>query len=192
MQLPEAKAEESPEDRQKRWSRESYLRNKEKVLAKSKARYADPDLRAAKLAKGKEWHERNKADKNAKNLEAYYKNHESRRAKRKEWLDANRDVVRQKAREYAKMNPDVLNRNTRKRYARKTQATPAWANSFFIAEAYKLAKLREVVCGGKWHVDHIVPLRSKLVCGLHCEANIRVIRAEENWRKNNKTWPGMP
>lgn len=181
---------ETKEERQRRWSRESYLRNRERVLQRSRDRYAaDPE---AKRAKGREWYEANREAQNAKNLANYYAKPEERRVSRKAWLDANRDEVRRKAREYAKAHPDVLNRNTRLRVARKLQATPAWANEFFIQEAYALAKLRERVCGGKWHVDHIVPLRSKLVCGLHTESNLCVIPAMENWRKNNKTWPDMP
>ncbi len=181
---------ETKEERQRRWSRESYLRNRDRVLQRSKERYAaDPE---AKLAKAREWYAANREGKNAKNLANYYANREDRQAARKAWLDANRGEVRRKASEYAKTHPDVLNRNTRLRVARKLRATPAWANEFFIAEAYALAKLREKICGGKWHVDHVVPLRSKLVCGLHVEHNLRVIPAMENWRKNNRVWPDMP
>ena len=78
------------------------------------------------------------------------------------------------------------------RYARKLQATPAWANDFFIQEAYALAKLREKICGGKWEVDHIVPLKSSLVCGLHTESNLRVIPRSQNRVKKNTYWPDMP
>jgi hypothetical protein len=41
-------------------------------------------------------------------------------------------------------------------------------------------------------VDHIIPLKSDFVCGLHCHTNLRVITAEENKAKNNRYWPDMP
>lgn len=79
-----------------------------------------------------------------------------------------------------------------KQRARKVQATPVWANKFFIDEIYDLANRRTKLFGFSWHVDHIVPLKSKLVCGLHCEANLQVITGSENCSKNNRYWPEMP
>lgn len=80
----------------------------------------------------------------------------------------------------------------RERQARKLMATPAWSNSFFVEEAYDLAALRRKITGGKWVVDHVVPLKSRLVCGLHAHTNIRVTTHAVNASKGNRWWPDMP
>jgi 5-methylcytosine-specific restriction endonuclease McrA len=49
-------------------------------------------------------------------------------------------------------------------------------------QAMELTKLT----GERYVVDHIVPLISDEVCGLHVPWNLRVITQEENLRKSNK------
>jgi len=93
---------------------------------------------------------------------------------------------------WRKRNRDKVNAKKARRMASKLQATPKWASPFFMSEAYHLAKLRKQICGGDWHVDHIVPLRSPIVCGLHWEKNFAVIPGKTNQAKGNRQWPDMP
>lgn len=79
--------------------------------------------------------------------------------------------------------------NNAERAAKKMRALPKWANHFFMSEAYHLAALRSRLLGVPHEVDHIVPLRSSLVCGLHCESNLRVITKAANMDKGNRWWP---
>jgi hypothetical protein len=65
------------------------------------------------------------------------------------------------------------------------QQTPAWANLGYMNLFYKIAKLEQQRIGSPVHVDHIYPLKSNWVCGLHCEQNMQLLLAKDNLRKNN-------
>lgn len=80
----------------------------------------------------------------------------------------------------------------RERDMRMRQASPAWRSKELIEAAYRLATARTRDTGRVWHVDHVVPLHSPLVCGLHTEANLQVIPGRENLAKGNRYWPDMP
>lgn len=83
-----------------------------------------------------------------------------------------------------------------KRRARKLHATQPWFGEFddlVAVEAAHLAALRERVTGFAWHVDHMVPLQARNVCGLHVAQNLQVIPAWLNLAKRNQlqlTAPG--
>jgi hypothetical protein len=81
---------------------------------------------------------------------------------------------------------------TQKRRAAKLVATPGWADSEKMFDVYLAAMMKEYETGIPHHVDHIVPLVSDIVCGLHCEANLQVLTQYENLAKNNRVWPDMP
>ena len=84
-------------------------------------------------------------------------------------------------------------RMQRRREILQHDRMPIWANLFFIEEIYELCAQRNAMraLGVRWDVDHIVPLSSPLVCGLHVEANLRVIPQIENRQKCNRFWPDM-
>jgi len=161
-------------------------RNRESILAKHKAYYAAN--REAIRAKQKAYRDANKDRINKKELERIRLNPEQKRRSNAAYRAANKE----KRAAWVKENAALFRHYTSRRKAAKRQATPAWANQFFIEEAYRLADLRTKMTGIDWHVDHIVPLISPLVCGLHVEHNLRVIPGVENLRKNNKHWPDMP
>lgn len=108
------------------------------------------------------------------------------------WSAANSKHVVSKVREWRKANPGAHDANNWRRRAAKTCATPAWADPDAMRAIYAEAKRMQRDTGIKMHVDHIVPLISKLVCGLHVENNLQILPARENGRKSNRHWPDMP
>lgn len=81
-----------------------------------------------------------------------------------------------------------LNKEARKpiqaRYrARKLNAITKWADVEKIKQIYNN-------CPEGYHVDHIIPLQGKYVCGLHVENNLQYLLASENLSKGNnyKYW----
>ena len=80
---------------------------------------------------------------------------------------------------YKLNNKSLINADAAKRRATKLKATPKFANLNKIKEIYKN-------CPKGYHVDHIIPLRGKTVCGLHVEWNLQYLTPSENTSKSNK------
>lgn len=158
-----------------------YQRNKERAKAQSaryriehKAEYEDQQRR---------YREKNRARKRAYTAAWRAANPGRQKEMVREWQRKNRGRWIAAIRRWQRENP---------REVAERKATPMWANHFFIAEAYDLALLRTKALGYPWHVDHIVPLRAKIVCGLHVHNNLRVIPGLVNLAKGNRFWPDMP
>ena len=120
---------------------------------------------------------------------SYYADIERSRAKARAKREKHKERISAYIKRWALANPDRRRATVRAYQTAKRKAKPAWANDFFIEEAYHLAVVRERTLGGKWHVDHIVPLRGKTVCGLHVEHNLQVLPGPENLSKSNRYWP---
>ncbi len=157
--------------------------------------------------------ESKKALKRAQKREWAAKNPEKRRAALLKYRLANLDHIRAQAREYAKrkyaenkvgaldrgrqwkaQNPEknkVITKGwkqrnkgrccaiQRRREAAKINAVPIWADLLAIRAFYEARPEGH-------HVDHIYPLQSDWVCGLHVLENLQYLPAVENLRKGNR------
>ena len=140
----------------------------------------------------KQWAKENPDKVSANNKHWRQRHPEQTKQIRVAWADAHPESLPKRKKRWRTAHPERKAAEQRQREAKKRNATPKWANQFFIREAYALARLRTTVTGIKWQVDHIVPLRHPLVQGLHVENNLQVIPAGHNQSKGNRHWPDMP
>lgn len=106
-------------------------------------------------------------------------------ASRARWILENPQEDKLQHSKWRKANSCKVNASTARRRATKLQASPVWANKRYIELFYEVAKLEEQRLGIKCQVDHIIPLKHPLVCGLHCEFNLQVLTAKQNAEKHN-------
>ena len=132
-----------------------------------------------------------------------YNKREDVKDRKHEWYQENREQVIQAAatrparvlREYRNAWKDAnklqVRADTKARRRKHRSATPPWLTrkqKSEIRQLYQIAITMTQTTGEQYVVDHIYPLRSEVVCGLHVPWNLRVITQVENLRKSN----GLP
>lgn len=107
-------------------------------------------------------------------------------AQMKAYREKHAERLKALALKWAEANQAKIAARIARRRAAKLRATPAWANPAKIEEFYYTANMLGMHTGESYHVDHIVPLQSKRVCGLHWEGNLQILTANENMSKGNR------
>ena len=190
-------AENADHERQK--MRERYASDPQKYRDQSKV-YNEKN-REAILERRREWY-KNNSDKakeysrrwkkaNPEKVRQSIKRWRAENADRikqttEKWREENADKRRETFRRWAKENTDKRAATEAKRKAIKKQACPPWADLSEIEKFYTQARVLTETTGEEHHVDHIVPLQGRKVCGLHVETNLQVLTATENIRKGNR------
>ena len=126
---------------------------------------------------------------------------EAAKAAGRRYYEKNKEAVKARAnarpklettqykRKYKEANPELYKALVSVRKRRHRNATPKWISKeqkLTIRNLYLQAMKLTRITGERYVVDHIVPLISDEVCGLHVPWNLRVITQEENLKKSNK------
>ena len=129
-----------------------------------------------------------------------YNKREDIKDRKNEWYQKNRGAVIAAAatrpasvlREYRNAwkanNKTQVRADTKARRRKHRESTPGWLSRkqrSEIRQLYQIAITMTLTTGEQYVVDHIYPLRSDVVCGLHVPWNLRVITQQENSRKSN-------
>jgi len=141
------------------------------------------------LEKRKEWKESN-----IDHIREWHKAHAERnkdklREYQRDWYKANRSRVKEKSAEYARNNRAAFTARANRRRASLLAATPVWLtdeDSRNIQAVYMMSERLAKCVGIPHEVDHIVPLKSELVCGLHVPWNLAAIPKTLNRSKGNR------
>jgi hypothetical protein len=134
----------------------------------------------------------NNIEKARKSVRNWAKNNKERKKQMdKLYYKKNKERVRKNVKTWTHKNRGIANSLWAKRRAKKRQAIPQWASQEKIKAVYKNCAEITRVTGIKHEVDHVYPLQSKYMCGLHVETNLQIITKKENNQKYNSTWPGQ-
>lgn len=109
-------------------------------------------------------------------------NPEPRRASAKRHYRANKKARKAYIYDYIREHRNLYNAHSAKRRAIRLQACPRWIDLSVIKLFYE-------ACPKDKHVDHIIPLKNKIVCGLHILRNLQYLKPSENYAKHNNFTP---
>lgn len=125
----------------------------------------------------------------------YYKKYPEKVLERNsKWRRDNPDKVKlankKAGKKWANANRGACNHKGARYRSARLNSTPNWLTEDQLQDIksmYLLAKKFEILFGIKYHVDHIVPLQGKDICGLHVPWNLQLLEAGMNFSKSNKT-----
>ena len=139
-----------------------------------------------KRAWEREWRKKNKDKDKAMRAREVRKNAAGYKRRFEEYADrVGAEYISNLRKQWKQDNPDRVLASINKRRASKTQATPSWYNHEEVVLIYDECRKITEETGIAHEVDHIIPLVSDYVCGLHCTDNLQIITKEENLKKSN-------
>jgi hypothetical protein len=169
----------------KEWAKKNYEKwTKDPEWRKKRTRQLEEARRRdeRQMARKKEMLEKHRATEKAKQTR--------KRAGRRRWerIKSDPELMRVQKERLAQWTKDKANAKTSARRAARQRALPQWVDERDKQEIlwlYTWARVMSRFTGIPHEVDHIVPLKHPLVCGLHVPANLQVITETANRLKHN-------
>lgn len=165
-------------DELSRYRRDYYLKNRDGALAQMKEYRDRDDVKQRQAARAKQYYAERSTEIQAKRKDALLKDAD----RQKRWLEY--------LKRYYQENPHHYVEKAVRRRRAQDAATPAWADLKAIRMIYLMAARLTKETGIPHHVDHVIPLKGRNVCGLHVETNLQVLPAKANLSKANKLIEG--
>lgn len=108
---------------------------------------------------------------------------EKNRKRQEKYRKRNKAAVKATQRKYRENNELLVKVRKALRNRRVRQATPPWVDMNAVKAIYIEAARTGMT------VDHVIPLNSPIVCGLHVENNLQLLTPRQNSVKSNKFTP---
>lgn len=143
-----------------------------------------PELYETIRLRAMEWRRQNREKHRAYSTRWKKENPAKVKINNRRYVVKHADQIRECQRRRQKANPAKIVAYTRARQAAQLKRTPAWADHAEILKVYELSAQLTKETGIKHQVDHVIPLRGKLVSGLHVHTNLQVLLARVNQSKN--------
>lgn len=152
------------------------------------ARNARPERKVSRAAYDRQRWENDRERLEAKNRRYYVQNADAVNAQKRGYWAENRDRMAIARSHWTAGNRHVIRHHNAARKQHVERATPPWADMAAIAAVYAEAERLARETGTPHHVDHVIPLRGKIVYGLHVQGNLRPLP----WSANLAKWNKLP
>lgn len=129
------------------------------------------------------YYQKNKKKMNRASTKSKIKHREKVRRGQQQWREKNKKKIKVYNARWERENQGKANARTARRRAALLTATPPWLTRSQHEEMQNIYRdaIKKILT-----VDHIIPLKSETVCGLHVPWNLQLLSKSENCSKGNR------
>src|SRR5581483_1361364 len=146
-----------------------YIRNRERILARSNRYYEENKTRA------RSYYRKNRAKLIGDSRRRSILHREEAADSHRRWKANNPEAAKESNRRWRSNNPGKVSIYRIRRRTSERSSAPIWVDCRAIDRIYKESALRSTETGIPHHVDHIYPLRHSKFSGLHVPWNLRIV-----------------